>query len=292
MFALFRLAQPKVSVLPFKSLGAWRSLASIAEMKVASFAEIDTELSKSDIRKEAVLAAFWKMIYSQEHEARSQEHEARVENKALSDKLVDVTDKLFDVSEAARLENKALSDKLFGVSEAARLENKALSDKLLDETKNFMQQKIDLQQRSTELLALQGRLSARGVFDYIEEHEISQSTQLHGLSRFKLWEQLIQRNIGLRTCLAQESVAGTGKATQPSLHDLTSFVVSVYKTLSAHIHSNKSPAEYKNGNDKVQVVEEVLSKRQCRALECVCDAYGFPARVIMRTSVQTQKIEK
>ena len=99
------------------------------------------------------------------------------------------------------------------------------------------------------------------------------------MDRFKLWKRAIDTKAGLRQCLEQASVRGGTPARKPTLDQLARSVQGVYKTLSDHIHSNKSPAEFQLSSDHVDIVEDKLSKRQCRALHCVCKAFGRPTQL-------------
>ena len=135
-----------------------------------------------------------------------------------------------------------------------------------------------LEHRSLELLRIRGRLSMRGVFDYIED-ELKAQRGYEGLSRLKLWRKVLRDMPQLQECLAQPAVFNSHAAQRPVEDDLARHVVEVYKTLCSHIHSNKSPEEYMKDQDRLEIVEGQLSSRQCRALECICKAFGFPTEL-------------
>lgn len=70
-----------------------------------------------------------------------------------------------------------------------------------------------------------------------------------------------------------------------SVNELAKDVQGVYETLSDHTHSNKFPSEYSQvASGKLEIVEGQLSKRQCRASECVCQAFGFPTDLKLNTA--------
>ena len=139
-----------------------------------------------------------------------------------------------------------------------------------------MQAEADLQRRSVQLLTVQGRLSMRGAFDYIEEDLRSNSPGYLRLTRQELWCKAIEEKTQLQRCLNEPAVFGNIQRTV-SANELARNIQGIYKTLSDHIHSNKSPSEYRQvASDKLEIVEGQLSRRQCRALECVCQAFGFP----------------
>ena len=120
----------------------------------------------------------------------------------------------------------------------------------------------------------------RGVFDYIEEELRTARPGYQGLSRFQLWKKVLHSMPKLSQCLGQPSVFESSTLPRAvTVEDLARYIVGVYKTLSDHVHSNKSPAEYRQAGDKLEIVEGQLSKRQCRALQCVCLAFGFPAEL-------------
>ncbi len=147
-------------------------------------------------------------------------------------------------------------------------------------TVRAVQAEAKLEQRSLELLRIRGRLSMRGVFDHIEEELKRDNTGYAGLSRRSLWLQVIRSKPQLRECLAQPAVFNSSTLPRPVTNDdLANLVVGVYKTLSEHNHSNKSPAEYIQAGETLEIVEGQLSKRQCRALYCVAKVFGFPAEL-------------
>ena len=148
-----------------------------------------------------------------------------------------------------------------------------------------MQAEADLQRRSLQLLTVQGRLSMRGAFDYIEEDLRFNDPKYLRLTRLELWRTAIDERPQLQQCLNKPAVFGDIQRTV-SVSELASKVHGVCKTLSDHIHSNKSPSEYRQvASDKLEIVEGPLSKRQCRALECVCQAFGFPTDLKLITAM-------
>ena len=139
-----------------------------------------------------------------------------------------------------------------------------------------------LEHRSLELLRIKGRLSMRGVIDYIEDELKTQRVGYEGLSRLELWRKVLKGMLQLQTCLAQPDVFDSHyshAAQRLTEDDLARHLVDVYKTLCSHIHSNKSAADYKKDQDKLEIVEGQLSSRQCRALECICKVFGFPTEL-------------
>ena len=143
----------------------------------------------------------------------------------------------------------------------------------------------NLETRSVQLLNLQGRLSMRGVFDCVEEEARDTVPEAVDKNRTELWTLLLSRRPKLRECLSRPDVTGhlhRGRK-QPTDAELARFVADVYKTLSEHVHSNKSPDEYqKNEKDRVVIAEDALSKRQCRAMQCLCTEFGFPSKLVLR----------
>ena len=155
---------------------------------------------------------------------------------------------------------------------AERAEERAAQATAL--TERALQEEANLAQCLIELLRTRGDLSARGVFDYVEEYWRNNHPDCANMSRLDLWRNILRHKPGLRDCLAQSSVFGTNR--------LAEGVVEMYKTLCEHIHSNKSPAEYITMSDKLCISEAHLSKRKCRALLCVCKAFGFPAELKLK----------
>ena len=146
-----------------------------------------------------------------------------------------------------------------------------------------IQAEASLKMRSFELLRTRGLLSARGAIEYIEEEERPKYPGPANKSRHSLWTNILEDNLELQDCLAQSSVFGRNRPRHTVTADgLAREIVGVYKTLSNHIHNNKSPAEYSNMGDTLLIIEDHLSKRQCRALQCVFEAFGFPAELKLK----------
>lgn len=141
----------------------------------------------------------------------------------------------------------------------------------------------DLKMWSLELLELRGKLSMRGVFEFIEEELRYKRTGYSGLTRAELWKKVLTEKPKLREDILDPAAFDSSQVQgHVSNRDLAKFIVHIYKTLSDHIHSNKSPKEYRNANETLEVVEGPLSKRQTRVLYCICQEFGFPARLKLK----------
>ena len=149
----------------------------------------------------------------------------------------------------------------------------------VDHERKARDQAATLVIRSGELLKLRGRLSMRGVFDHIEEEQRMTRSDVHNLSRTQLWGRILGDREDLRNCIRHTMSAHDRNVKEEE------YVVGIYKTLSAHIHCNKSPLEHAGG-DAVDIVEDSLSDRQCRALDCICEAFAFPRRLHLRTNTE------
>ena len=136
--------------------------------------------------------------------------------------------------------------------------------------------KSTLKRRSAELLRIKGRLSLRGVIEYLEEEERAEHGW-HDYPRKKLWTNIISNMPKLRDCLKEPAVFGR----RASDANLAQKINDIYSVLSGAIHSNKAPAEYKQANDKVFIVKNELDERQCRAVECLCQIFGFPYELML-----------
>ena len=136
--------------------------------------------------------------------------------------------------------------------------------------------KSTLKRRSAELLRIKGRLSLQGVIEYLEEEERAEHGW-HDYPRKKLWTNIISNMPKLRDCLKEPAVFGR----RASDANLAQKINDIYSVLSGAIHSNKAPAEYKQANDKVFIVKNELDERQCRAVECLCQIFGFPYELML-----------
>ena len=183
-----------------------------------------------------------------------------------------------DAKAAAEREAAAAWEVTAATKEAAAATKEAAAAK-----GRAIQAEASLKMRSFELLRTRGLLSARGAIEYIEEEERPKYPGPANKSRHSLWTNILEDNLELQDCLAQSSVFGRNRPRHTVTADgLAREIVGVYKTLSNHIHNNKSPAEYSNMGDTLLIIEDHLSKRQCRALQCVFEAFGFPAELKLK----------
>ena len=151
-----------------------------------------------------------------------------------------------------------------------------LHSKQLLRFKEAADTKSTLKRRSAELLRIKGRLSLQGVIEYLEEEERAEHGW-HDYPRKKLWTNIISNMPKLRDCLKEPAVFGR----RASDANLAQKINDIYSVLSGAIHSNKAPAEYKQANDKVFIVKNELDERQCRAVECLCQIFGFPYELML-----------
>ena len=74
-----------------------------------------------------------------------------------------------------------------------------------------------------------------------------------------------QEKLQLQLCLAEPPVFGSKRNSDMQLAE---YIARIYKTLSDHIHSNKSPAEYRQkSTDRLEVVKGPL--------RCMCKAFSL-----------------
>ena len=176
---------------------------------------------------------------------------------------------------AAQRESALARDAMEATTAAAQRESAAAQQAIV-----ALQEAADigstLQIRTAELLRIKGRLSLRGLIEYLEEEQKAKHGW-HNFPRKKLWTNIISNMPKLRDCLKEPAVFGK----RVSDANLAQKINDIYSALSGAIHSNKAPAEYKQAKDKVVIVKNGLDERQCRAVECLCHIFGFPYELML-----------
>lgn len=113
-----------------------------------------------------------------------------------------------------------------------------------------------------------GLLHVRGVLEVVEEEIKRRDHKYYKFQRRQVWDNLVSEKPALKTCL----ISHTGL-----LQDqLGGFVADLYKLASEHVHSRKTAKEYAELGDLVVIEEGYYSAKQCRAIKCICDEFGFP----------------
>ena len=211
-----------------------------------------------------------------ESAAAQRESAAAQREAALARDAMEATTAAAQREAAAAQREAALARDAMEATTAAAQRESAAAQQAIVAIKEAADTKSTLKRRSAELLRIKGRLSLRGVIEYLEEEERAEHGW-HDYPRKKLWTNIISNMPKLRDCLKEPAVFGR----RASDANLAQKINDIYSVLSGAIHSNKAPAEYKQANDKVFIVKNELDERQCRAVECLCQIFGFPYELML-----------
>jgi hypothetical protein len=95
--------------------------------------------------------------------------------------------------------------------------------------------------------------------------------------RSLLWQVAINNDLELAACITERT--GWHTADIPFKMD------GIYTSLSNTVHHDESPDQYQQSINKVDLVVGPLAHKECGALACVAEAYNFPYRMVVPTSL-------